>query len=141
LGLSIAPFVRSCSVVLAIGRDRVIRVGGDQGDPFDQGFLCPKGSALAAQHRDPDPAAATSVSKRGTRGSPLRVAIETSDSMMPGRVCLPHGWSHDVSGIRIEGATSRAGVESKLLTFNRELDRIRGNAISSGIPVEVFAAK
>jgi anaerobic selenocysteine-containing dehydrogenase len=75
-----------------------------------------------------------------SKAGELRVAVETSDSMMPGVVCLPHGWGHDVPGMRMGVASAHAGVPSNVLTDDGDFDRISGNAILNGIPVEVQAA-
>ncbi|HKK50968.1 MAG TPA: molybdopterin-dependent oxidoreductase, partial [Myxococcota bacterium] len=50
-----------------------------------------------------------------SRAGVLRAPIELSDSVMPGVVCLPHGWGHDVSGIRMGVAARHAGVNSNVL--------------------------
>ncbi len=44
----------------------VIRVRGDRADVFSQGFICPKGSSLAALHADPDRLRAPMVRDRDT---------------------------------------------------------------------------
>ena len=75
-----------------------------------------------------------------SRVGEVRVPVETSESMMPGVVCLPHGWGHDVPGIRMRVAKAHPGVPSNVLTDDRDIDVVSGNAILNGIPVEVFAA-
>jgi anaerobic selenocysteine-containing dehydrogenase len=75
-----------------------------------------------------------------SRAGELCVAVETSDSMMPGVVSLPHGWGHDVDGIRMNVAAAHAGVPSNVLTDDRDFDTISGNAILNGIPVKISAA-
>lgn len=72
-----------------------------------------------------------------SRTGVLRVPVETSESMMPGVVCLPHGWGHDVDGVRMEVASRHAGVNSNALTDDEAIDVISGNAVLNGIPVEV----
>jgi anaerobic selenocysteine-containing dehydrogenase len=74
-----------------------------------------------------------------SRAGAIRVPVETSDSMMPGVVCLPHGWGHDAPGMRMGVATRHAGVNSNVLTDDRSIDVVSGNAILNGIPVEVSA--
>ena len=44
----------TCGLEIAVAGDRVLRVRGDEKDPFSQGFLCPKGSTLGDLHHDPD---------------------------------------------------------------------------------------
>jgi anaerobic selenocysteine-containing dehydrogenase len=41
-------------VAIAIDGDRVVSVRGDDADPFSKGYICPKGTALADLHHDPD---------------------------------------------------------------------------------------
>jgi len=72
-----------------------------------------------------------------SRVGKLRVAVETSDSMMPGVVSLPHGWGHDVDGIRMDVAAAHPGVPSNVLTDDALIDVASGNAVLNGIPVEV----
>jgi anaerobic selenocysteine-containing dehydrogenase len=66
--------------------------------------------------------------------------VEVSDTMMPGVVSLPHGWGHDVAGVRLGVAATHAGVNSNLLADNDHLDPLSGNAVLNGIPVEVAPA-
>ncbi len=58
---------------------------------------------------------------------------------MPGVVSIPHGWGHDVPGMRMAVAAEHAGVNSNLLA-PVEVDIPSGNAVLNGIPVEVRAA-
>jgi hypothetical protein len=60
--------------------------------------------------------------------------------MMPGVVSLPHGWGHDVEGVRLNVARSHPGVNSNVLTDERLLDRPTGNAVLNGIPVSIAPA-
>ena len=80
-----------------------------------------------------------SLSDVRSRAGALRVEVETSEAMMPGVVCLPHGWGHGVEGTRMEVAAEHAGVGSNILTDDRIIDTASGNAVLNGIPVEVSA--
>ena len=60
--------------------------------------------------------------------------------MMPGVVCLPHGWGHDKPGARLRVAAERAGVCNNVLAPGESVDVLSGNAIVNGIPVEVAPA-
>ena len=60
--------------------------------------------------------------------------------MMPGVVCLPHGWGHDKPGTRLSVAREHAGVNNNLLAPGHLVDEISGNAVVNGIPVEVVPA-
>lgn len=65
--------------------------------------------------------------------------VEVSEEMMPGVVSLPHGWGHDVDGVRMRIARQRPGVNSNVLADDLLLDAPSGNAVLNGIPVEVEA--
>jgi anaerobic selenocysteine-containing dehydrogenase len=63
--------------------------------------------------------------------------VEVSDEMMPGVVSLPHGWGHDVDGVRMAVARAHPGVNSNILTDEDAIDVPSGNAVLNGIPVNV----
>lgn len=44
----------TCGVAIEVEGDRVVSVRGDDDDPFSRGYICPKGTALADLHHDPD---------------------------------------------------------------------------------------
>jgi len=44
----------TCGVAIEVEGDRVIAIRGDEADPFSQGYICPKATALADLHEDPD---------------------------------------------------------------------------------------
>jgi anaerobic selenocysteine-containing dehydrogenase len=71
----------------------------------------------------------------------LEVEVERSDALMPGVVCLPHGWGHGVEGAELSVASSHAGVGSNVLTDDGVIDPASGNAVLNGIPVEVSALR
>ncbi len=70
----------------------------------------------------------------------LEVPVEVSDEMMPGVVSLPHGWGHNVDGVRLSVARDHPGVNNNLLAPGHLVDEISGNAVVNGIPVEVVPA-
>lgn len=43
-----------CGILVGIQGQRVVSVRGDPEDPFSRGYICPKGTALADLHHDPD---------------------------------------------------------------------------------------
>jgi anaerobic selenocysteine-containing dehydrogenase len=43
-----------CGVAVEVDGDRVVSVRGDEADPFSKGYICPKATALADLHHDPD---------------------------------------------------------------------------------------
>jgi anaerobic selenocysteine-containing dehydrogenase len=70
----------------------------------------------------------------------IEVPVEVSDEMMPGVVCLPHGWGHDKPGTRMSVARDHPGVNNNLLAPGHLVDEISGNAVVNGIPVAVAPA-
>ena len=44
----------TCGLTLEVSGDQVVRVRGDEDDPFSGGFVCPKGVAIGELHGDPD---------------------------------------------------------------------------------------
>ena len=44
----------TCGVAVEVDGDRVVAVRGDEDDPFSKGYICPKATALADLHHDPD---------------------------------------------------------------------------------------
>jgi len=67
----------------------------------------------------------------------IEVRVETSEEMMPGVVSLPHGWGHDLSGIRMAVAAERPGVNLNVLLDDALRDPLSGNAVLSGIAIEM----
>jgi anaerobic selenocysteine-containing dehydrogenase len=67
------------------------------------------------------------------------VEVAASEEMMPGVVSLPHGYGHQVDGVRLGHASKVPGVSINDLTDPERLD-LSGNAALSGVPVTVAAA-
>ncbi|MDQ3756543.1 MAG: molybdopterin oxidoreductase family protein [Actinomycetota bacterium] len=61
--------------------------------------------------------------------------VEVTDALMPGVVSLPHGWGHDLPGVRLSVAAANPGVNSNVLADDELFDAISGNAVLNGIPV------
>jgi anaerobic selenocysteine-containing dehydrogenase len=76
-----------------------------------------------------------------SRVGELVAPVEVTDEIMPGVVSLPHGWGHGLPGSRHAVAAEYAGVNSNLLTDEAAVDPLSGNAVLSGIPVEVEVAE
>ncbi len=70
----------------------------------------------------------------------LEAPVEVSDEMMPGVVCLPHGWGHDKPGTRLAVAAQHAGVCNNIVAPGEFVDTLSGNAALNGIPVRVEPA-
>jgi hypothetical protein len=80
---------------------------------------------------------------RGELKSPagcVVVPIEVTDPMAPGVISLPHGWGHDLPGVRLSVATQRPGVNANLLIDDRTVDIPSGTSVLSGVPVELTRA-
>jgi len=60
--------------------------------------------------------------------------------MMPGVVSLPHGWGHDLPGAQLQLAAERPGVNMNQLLDDSLRDPLSGNAVLSGVAVEIAAA-
>jgi anaerobic selenocysteine-containing dehydrogenase len=69
----------------------------------------------------------------------LDTPVEVTDEIRPGVVSLPHGWGHDLPGVRLRVAGERPGVNSNVLTDPGSIDPLSGTAELNGIPVEVEA--
>ena len=69
----------------------------------------------------------------------LVAPVEISDEIMAGVVSVPHGWGHDAPGANLNVASSHAGINSNILSDESQVDVPSGNAVLSGIPVEVAA--
>ena len=80
------------------------------------------------------------MAKVSSDNGSIVVKAEVSDEMMPGVVCLPHGWGHDKPGTRLSVAREHAGVNNNVLLAGTLVDEISGNAVANGIPVEVVGA-
>jgi anaerobic selenocysteine-containing dehydrogenase len=67
----------------------------------------------------------------------VEVPVEVTDAVMPGVVSIPHGWGHDVDGVRMDVASAHAGTNSNVLADESQVDPLSGNAVLNGIPVEL----
>ena len=74
-----------------------------------------------------------------SRVGAVTVDVRATDDMMRGVVSLPHGYGHQVEGVRLARATKVPGVSINDLTDPELLD-LSGNAALSGVPVEVAPA-
>ena len=83
-----------------------------------------------------DGAPARVTSRAGT----VDIPVEVTDAIMPGVVSIPHGWGHNLPGMRLSVAAAHAGVNSNRLTDELALDPLSGNAVLCGIPVTIEPA-
>ena len=75
-----------------------------------------------------------------SRVGKLVAPVEVTDEVMPGVVCLPHGWGYDEPGIEMHTARTKPGVNSNALTDDDALDALSGNCALNAIPVTVSVA-
>ena len=71
-----------------------------------------------------------------SRVGSVEVEVRSTDEMMPGVVCLPHGYGHRRRGTRMSNADLVPGVSINDLTDPESLD-VSGNAALSGVRVTV----
>lgn len=67
----------------------------------------------------------------------IEAQVEVSAEMMPGVVSLPHGWGHDLAGVRLNVAVERPGANLNALLDENLRDPLSGNAVLSGVPVRM----
>ncbi|MFO1271068.1 MAG: molybdopterin-dependent oxidoreductase [Rubrivivax sp.] len=72
-------------------------------------------------------------------GRHVDVKVELTDSVAAGVVCLPHGWGHDLPGAKLSLAAERPGVNFNALLDEGARDPLSGNAVLSGVAVELAA--
>ena len=104
-----------------------------------------KGREQCALQVHPDDAGRLGLDVGGRAAITSRVGkvtapVEITDAVMPGVVCLPHGWGYDDESIEMHTARTRPGTNSNALTDDGPLDLLSGNAVLNGIPVEVAPA-
>ncbi|MFC7110994.1 molybdopterin dinucleotide binding domain-containing protein [Nonomuraea rubra] len=67
----------------------------------------------------------------------LTVEASATPDLMPGTVSLPHGYGHDLPGVRLSVARRVRGSSVNALTDPRLLDQVSGTAVLNGVPVTV----
>jgi len=72
-----------------------------------------------------------------SRVGAVELPVEVTADMMPGVVCMPHGYGHNRPGIQLDVAVRHAGVSINDLTDETFIDELTGNAMLSGVPVFV----
>lgn len=70
-------------------------------------------------------------------GRAIEVQVEVTDQMMPGVVSLPHGWGHDLAGMRMSLAAERPGANINAVLDETARDPLSGNAVLSGVAIEM----
>ena len=69
----------------------------------------------------------------------IEAQVQITDSMMPGVVSLPHGWGHNRPGARLQLAAERPGTNLNDLLDDQLRDPLSGNAVLSGVAVDMSA--
>ncbi len=101
-----------------------------------------KGKPRCLAHIHPDDAKKLGL----VSGNPIRVTsavgiididFEETDSINRGVISIPHGWGHDLPGVKMSCAVQNSGVSVNNLTNNNQYDALSGNAILNGVPVNV----
>jgi anaerobic selenocysteine-containing dehydrogenase len=70
-----------------------------------------------------------------SRTGAIEVEVRASDALLPGVVCLPHGFGHGRAGTRLTRAHAVAGASYNDLTDPLRIDVPSGNAALNGTPV------
>jgi anaerobic selenocysteine-containing dehydrogenase len=104
-----------------------------------------KGKDRCTMHINPDDAARLGLADGArarvrSRAGEVVVPVEVTDAIRTGVISIPHGWGHDVDGVRLGVAREHAGVNSNVVADELVLEPLSGNAILNGIPVEVAPA-
>ena len=75
------------------------------------------------------------------RHAEIRLPVTVSAAIMPGVVCMPHGWGHGRPGVQLAVATNQPGVSMNDVTDELQVDELTGMAVLNGVPVEVIACQ
>ena len=70
----------------------------------------------------------------------VQVPVASCADMMRGVVSVPHGFGHQLPGVRQALASQVAGVSANDLTDEMAVDAVSANAILNGVPVRVESA-
>jgi anaerobic selenocysteine-containing dehydrogenase len=79
------------------------------------------------------------LARISNRGRSIEAQVQISDEMMRGVVSLPHGWGHGLPGTRMLLAAERPGANLNALLDEDWRDPLSGNAVLSGVPVQLSA--
>ena len=79
-----------------------------------------------------------STARISSEAGSILAPVELSDEMLPGVVCLPHGWGHDKEGTRLSVAREHAGVNNNLLAPGEFVDTPTGKCIDKAAKAVVF---
>jgi len=73
-----------------------------------------------------------------SRVGAIELPAEITDTVMPGVVCVPHGFGHAREGVQLRVARKEAlGASLNDITDDQFVDAITGTAVLNGVPVRV----
>jgi anaerobic selenocysteine-containing dehydrogenase len=72
-----------------------------------------------------------------SRAAAVTVAVEVTDTMLPGVVSLPHGWGHVRAQTRLTVAHQHPGTSVNDVTSEFDVDTLSGTAAFNGVAVRV----
>lgn len=75
--------------------------------------------------------------KISSRTGAVEIPLETTDKIMRGVVSIPHGYGHDLDGVKLDTAKTNAGVSINNLTDENLIDELTGNAAFSNVRVRL----
>jgi anaerobic selenocysteine-containing dehydrogenase len=73
-----------------------------------------------------------------SRTGEIRVTAHVTESVVPGCVCLPHGFGQGREGVRLALATTLAGASYNDVTDEAVIDPLSGNAALNALAVRVL---
>ena len=90
----------------------------------------------------PSDAKARAISDGGevslaSRVGEIRVTARVTDQVMPGTVCLPHGFGQSREGVRLSLAATLPGASYNDVSDESAVDPLSGNAALNALPVRV----
>ena len=76
-----------------------------------------------------------------SRVGKVTTTVIATDEVMAGVISLPHGWGHNKPGVKMGIATQQQGVNCNVLTDEKFIDKVSGNAALNGVSVRVYAKR
>ncbi len=72
-----------------------------------------------------------------SRVGSIELNAEISQAIMPGVLCIPHGWGHHRKGMQLNIAQKYPGVSINDITDDQYVDALSGVAVLNGVPVNI----
>ena len=104
-----------------------------------------KGKPGCIAHINPEDAASMEIGsgeliRVSSRVGEITIPVEVTESIRRGVISIPHGWGHGVSHTKLAVANAHTGISVNLLTDEKFVDQLTGNAALNGVPVKVTTA-